>query len=138
MNRLTSTLVLAAVIAALTAASALASPPSYQLVIRHQLKGCHAWAVSGGAYKAKQTLVAAPGTKLTFMDNDVMPHTLFQLSGPKVTLTTPSMHAPGATATTQLFTKGTYVFGTKAGEDYMKGVKTIGADNTLRLVVVIH
>ena len=138
MNKLTSTLVLAAVIAALAAASALAAPPSYQLVIRHQVKGCHSWSLAGGAWKAKQTLTAAPGTTLSFIDNDVMPHTLFQISGPKVTLKTPNMHKPGATASTQLLAKGTYVFGTKAGEDYTQGVKTVGEDNNLRLVVVIH
>ena len=138
MKKLISTLVLAAVTAALAAASAQASPPSYQVQIRHQLKGCHAWAISNGAYRAKQTLATAPGAQLTFVDNDVMPHTVVQLSGPKATLTTPFMHTVGATATTQLFKKGTYVFGTKAGEDYMKGVKTVGPDNVLRLVVVIH
>jgi plastocyanin len=138
MNKLTSTLVLAAVTAAVTAASALAAPPSYQVQIRHQLTGCHAWSIAGGPFRASQTLTTAPGTQLTFVDNDVMPHTLVQLAGPKVTLTTPFMHKPGATATTQLFAKGRYVFRTKAGEDYMKGVKTVGADNVLRLVVVVR
>ena len=138
MNKLTSTLVLAAITAALTAASALASPPSYQLVIRHQTHGCHAWSLSGGPFKAKEFLRTAPGTQLTIVDDDVMPHALVQLSGPKVTLTTPSMHKPGATATTQLFRKGRYVFETKAGEDYTKGVETTGEDNVLRLVVIVH
>jgi hypothetical protein len=31
----------------------------------------------------------------------------------------------------------TYIFTTKAGEDYMKGVKTSGEDNILRLVVTV-
>ena len=140
MHKLTSTLVLTALAAVLTAASALAAPPSYRVQIRHEVKGCHSWAISGRAFKAHQTLTAAPGTQLTFVDDDVMPHTLVQLAGPKVTLTTPAMHKIGATATTQLFTKGRYVFGTKAGEDYpsASGIKTIGEDNVLRLVVVIH
>src|SRR3954453_15687414 len=73
MTKLTSTLVLAALAAALTAASALAAPPSYQVQIRHQLKGCHTWSISGGAFKGKQALTAVPGTQLTFIDNDVMP-----------------------------------------------------------------
>jgi hypothetical protein len=33
--------------------------------------------------------------------------------------------------------KGTYVFTTKAGEDYLKGVKTVGEDNVLKLVVKV-
>jgi hypothetical protein len=32
---------------------------------------------------------------------------------------------------------GTYRFTTKAGEDYMKGMKTIGEDNVLTLKVVV-
>jgi hypothetical protein len=32
---------------------------------------------------------------------------------------------------------GTYVLSTKAGEDYMKGIKTIGEDNTLKIRVVV-
>ena len=32
---------------------------------------------------------------------------------------------------------GVYRFTTKAGEDYMKGVKTIGEDNVLRLTVQV-
>jgi hypothetical protein len=36
------------------------------------------------------------------------------------------------------FTKaGTYRFTTKVGEDYMKGVKTVGEDNVLKLTVVV-
>ena len=137
MNKLTSTLVLAAVIAALTAASASASPPSHQILISHEVKGCHAWSLDGDAFAAKQTLTATPGTRLSFVDNDVMPHRLFQVSGPKVTLSSPNMHMMHAAASTELLKKGRYVFGTKAGEDYMSGVKTIGEDNVLRLVVVV-
>jgi hypothetical protein len=32
---------------------------------------------------------------------------------------------------------GTYVFGTKPGEDYMKGVVTTGNDNVLRMKVQV-
>jgi hypothetical protein len=33
---------------------------------------------------------------------------------------------------------GVYTFKTVAGEDYMKGVKTTGADNVLKLVVTVR
>jgi hypothetical protein len=37
------------------------------------------------------------------------------------------------------FTKpGVYTFTTKAGEDYMSGVKTIGEDNVLKLTVTVR
>ena len=32
---------------------------------------------------------------------------------------------------------GVYRFTTKPGEDYMKGIKTIGPDNVLRLTVTV-
>jgi hypothetical protein len=32
---------------------------------------------------------------------------------------------------------GVYTFGTIAGEDYVKGIKTVGPDNVLRLVVTV-
>jgi plastocyanin len=82
--------------------------------------------------------VAAPGTTLQFTDNDVMPHQLVQVSGPKVALRTPSMNKPGAHASLRLGSKGTYVFKTKAGDDWMSGMKTVGPDNVLKLVVVVR
>jgi plastocyanin len=137
MNKLISTLVLAAITAAIAAASAAASPTT-SVLIRHQLVGCHSWSVNGGAFKASQKIVVHPATRVAFTDTDVMPHTLFQLSGPKVSLVTPNMHKAGAHASFKLMQKGTYVFGTKAGEDYMKGVVTKGEDNVLRLTVIVR
>jgi hypothetical protein len=137
MNKLSSALVLAAVAAAIAAASAAATPAT-SVVIRHQLVGCHSWSVNGDAFKASQKIVVRPATRVTVTDNDVMPHTLFQLSGPKVSLVTPAMHTPGSHGSFQLLRKGTYVFGTKAGEDYMKGVVTKGPDNVLRLTVIVR
>jgi hypothetical protein len=132
MNKLISTLVLAAITAAIAAASATS------VVIRHQLVGCHSWSVNGGAFKASQKIVVHPSTRVTVTDNDVMPHTLYQLSGPKVSLVTPAMHTSGSHGSFRLLQKGTYVFGTKAGEDYMKGVVTKGPDNVLRLTVIVR
>ena len=33
---------------------------------------------------------------------------------------------------------GVYRFATKAGEDYSKGVRTLGPDNTLKLRVIVR
>ena len=44
----------------------------------------------------------------------------------------------GATSKVTFLRAGTYVFTTKAGEDYMKGVKTTGEDNVLTLKVVVR
>ena len=77
------------------------------------------------------------GTMLTFTNNDVMPHTLVQRSGPVVKMRTPRMAKMAARTTIFLGMPGKYVFSTKAGEDYMSGIKTIGPDNVLKLVVIV-
>jgi plastocyanin len=129
------------VLLVLVAAAAFAAPAAasngVDITIRHQKVGCHAWAVGNGAYKATQSLTVKAGTALTFADNDVMPHTLIQLSGPKVALVGAYMHKIGAKTKIVLVKPGAYVFGTKAGEDYTKGVATVGEDNVLRLIVTV-
>ena len=143
-----------AVLAAALAVSA-SGAANVSLLIRHQVRGCHAWSVDGGAYKASQTVTVTRGTVLTVVDNDVMPHRLVQLAGPSVRFV--NLHtgmtgagmgmsgkaAPGAmnhmgASTKVVFTRsGVYRFTTKAGEDYMSGMKTIGEDNVLRLKVIV-
>jgi hypothetical protein len=120
--------------------AALAAPSSATLTIRHQTKGCHTWALTGGAWKASQHVTLAKGAKLTIVDNDIMPHTLVQQSGPQAKLSTPAMRRMGARATAVFAKAGTYVFKTRAGEDYpsMSNMKTIGEDNVLRLVVTVR
>lgn len=137
MNKLTSTLVLATLAAAISAASASASPAT-SILIRHQVQGCHSWSVNGNAFTATQKIVVRPTTRFTVTDNDVMPHRLVQLSGPKLSLVAPAMNKPGAHASFQVIKKGTYVFRTKAGEDWMKGMVTKGEDNVLKLTVIVR
>jgi plastocyanin len=121
------------------ATHAAAKQPAHATVmIRHQLHGCHAWSVNGGAFKAKQAVRLARGGTITFVDNDVMPHTLIQTGGPAVHYTgRAAMRHMGATVRATFARSGAYRFTTKAGEDYMAGVKTIGEDNVLRLVVKV-
>src|SRR5439155_24475987 len=78
--------------------AAVAAPKSATLTIRHQVKGCHTWAFTGGAWNATQSITLARGAKLMIVDNDVMPHKLVQLSGPQAKLTTPAMKHMGAQA----------------------------------------
>ena len=127
----------ALMLAALFAGSAFASSPQSTLTIRHQTRGCHAWSFNGGPYKASLKITLARGTMLKVVDNDVMPHKLIQLAGPKAKLVSPAMRRMSAQAKVVFAKKGTYKFTTKPGEDYMKGVKTIGADNVLRVTVVV-
>jgi len=137
MRRFIALLAISAATVTALAATASASNTA-NILIRHQKVGCHAWSANGAPFSATQKLVVKPTTTLTFTNNDVMPHQLIQLSGPKVKLLAPGMNKPSAHAFVQLIKKGTYVFGTKAGEDWIKGVVTKGADNVLRLTVIVR
>jgi hypothetical protein len=131
---------LAAVFAAalVVASLAAASSPSANILIRHQVRGCHAWSVNGGPFAASHTISLVRGASLTITNNDVMPHKLVQVSGPAAALKHVTMNKMGAIATVRFPSVGIYRFTTKPGEDYMKGVKTIGEDNVLVLVVRVH
>src|SRR3954447_3763631 len=137
MRRFIALLTISAATAVALAATASASP-SASILIRHQVQGCHSWSVNGNTYAAAQKIVVRPTTRFTVTDNDVMPHQLVQLSGPKVSFVAPAMNKPGAHASFQVFKKGTYVFRTKAGEDWMKGMATKGEDNVLKLTVIVR
>jgi hypothetical protein len=68
-----------------------------------------------------------------------MPHKLIEKSGPKVRLTgNPAMSHMGASVKLVFPKAGVYVFGTKAGGDYVKGIKTVGPDNVLSLKVIVR
>ena len=51
---------------------------------------------------------------------------------------TSNLNHPGATTKVKFAKAGVYTFKTRAGEDYMKGIKTIGEDNVLRLTVTVR
>jgi plastocyanin len=127
-------------VAALALASvASASTPRTSIVIRHQVHGCHAWAVNGAAFKAAQSVKLARGTVAVVTNNDVMPHRLVQVSGPSTKLSAPAMNHMGAQSRIVFAKAGVYKFKTVAGEDYpgMDNMKTIGEDNVLRLTVTV-
>ena len=130
-------LTVAILIALAVAGSALAAPKTATLTIRHETRGCHSWSVDGTTWQAKQSIALSRGATVAVVNNDVMPHKLIQLSGPKTATAHVSMTHIGASAYVGFPAKGTYVFTTRAGEDYMKGVKTTGEDNMLKLVVKV-
>ena len=109
------------------------APQTATLVIRHQAAHCHAWSLNGDAFVADQLAQLAVGDSIKVTNNDVMPHQLVELSGPAATITTSAMNKMGATSSVVFSKPGTYVFGTKPGEDYMNGVVTTGNDNVLRM-----
>ena len=130
-------LTLTAILALLITGSALAATNNPTLTIRHQMRGCHTWSLDGKTWSASQSTTIAHGSVLTIVDDDMMPHKLVQLSGPRALVTGAAMTHMSAKAHVVFVAKGTYVFTTKPGEDYMKGIMTMGKDNVLRLVVTV-
>jgi plastocyanin len=124
---------------AVAGTASAASPPHASILIRHQMHGCHTWSVNGGVFKASQTVTLRRGTLLAVTNNDVMPHTLVLVSGPKLRIAPASLAHMGAVTKLTLTRPGVYHFMTKAGEDYpaMAGMKTTGEDNVLRLTVTV-
>jgi hypothetical protein len=118
-------------------AAAASAASTTTITIRHQVRGCHAWSFANGPYKASLKISVDRDTSLIFVDNDMMPHRLLKVAGPKLRMFTPNMNHMGAAATVSFMRAGVYRFVTKAGEDYMKGMKTIGEDNVLRLTVTV-
>jgi hypothetical protein len=131
-----------------------ASTGTASLLIRHQRAHCHAWSLNGGPFTAAQRLTLDVGSRITIVNNDVMPHSLFKLSGPAVTMRngtvmpmmgggyvsqTPGlMNRMGARTSVTFVKPGAYRFRTKAGEDYMPGITTTGEDNVLTLTVTVR
>jgi hypothetical protein len=135
-------------------AGAAASSGDAVVLIRHQLAHCHTWSVNGGHFAAAQKLTLERGATITVVNEDVMSHRLIELAGSPVEMRNgsimpmgASMHgsaAPGlmnhmgATTAVELSKPGVYRFRTRAGEDYMAGITTTGADNVLTLVVTVR
>jgi len=148
-----SAALLAVALVTASLAAAASAPRSAAVLIRHQTRGCHSWSVNGGPFKPSQTVNLAVNGSLAITNNDVMPHQLIKTSGPSVRMQevpTPMamgmkghfgagmMAHMGAITKVTFPAAGVYVFTTKAGEDYMKGMKTIGEDNVLKLVVQVR
>jgi hypothetical protein len=141
MKRILTALFATAVIAGALAAAAIAHGPSSKtLTIRHQMRGCHTWAIAGGRFAATQRVSLEEGSTLRVVNNDVMPHRFVQTSGRHVRILRAQMGHMGSSAIVRFNESGTYKFTTKPGEDYprFQHMKTVGEDYTLRLTVTVH
>jgi hypothetical protein len=157
MKRAISAAVAVAALAATLGATALAAPAvNNTLVISHKVKGCHIWALNGAKPAVNQVVKLHAGQSFTVKNVDVMPHQLVKISGSPVAMKllvagmagmgTGMMKAPYpagmmphmSSVLRVTFPKaGVYTLKTKAGEDYMEGVKTVGEDNVLKVRVVV-
>ena len=140
LSALTLSLFFAAAVVAqgIAGTSSAQAPAKATITIHHQTRGCHTWALNSGTGHATLSARLARGGSITFVNNDVMPHRIFQKSGPAVNFrSNPALRHMGASVKVTFSKSGTYLFKTKAGEDYMPGVKTVGEDNILRLTVKV-
>ena len=122
-----------------TNAATTQAPRHIKVVIQHQMRGCHAWSVNGGAVAVSRSARVATGGSATFVDNDIMPHKLILTRGSAAKFVGNAVMNHMGASVKVVFTKaGTYRFTTKAGEDY-KGIdmKTIGEDNVLHLTITV-
>ena len=129
--------VLLAAASAFVVASPAGAGGTATITISHQMHGCHMWQLGTGAPKPTLSITLSAGTVVRFVNNDVMPHKLAQLAGPKLALVRPSMKHMGAATSVELRQRGVYRFTTRPGEDYAwaKSMKTIGEDYVLQLRV---
>jgi len=122
----------------MAAAAATGPPSTASIAIDHVTRGCHTLIVNGAMPGAPSaTIRLAAGGTLHVQNNDVMPHQLVQVGGPRAPVVTAAMNHMGARSTVTFPAAGTYSLTTKAGEDYSAGITTIGPDNTLRIKVVV-
>lgn len=107
-----------------------------KLTIQHVQRGCHVWSY-GSRQGASMRLSLDRGARLQLLDQDIDPHGLVQLSGPKLRI-----HRHMMMGETQLITfkqPGLYRLKNKVIEmGPAMDVKTIGPDNTLRLTVFVR
>jgi len=113
--------------------TAAATPAASKLNIVHVQRGCHVWSNPTRSGAAMRMMLSAGGT-LRVTDEDVDPHKLIQVAGPKVMLGKAMM--TGDVAQISFPTKGVYKFTTRTLEmPGMAEVKTTGPDNHLMLTI---
>ena len=119
-----------------TMTAASPSARTTKLTIQHVQKGCHVWS-NGSQRAASMRLNLRQGAHLLLLDQDIDPHGLVQIAGPKVSFRGHMMM--GQSQTISLAKAGLYRFKTKVIEmGPMMEVKTIGPDNTLRLTISVR
>ena len=135
------TLVVAVAVLAATATTQVVDASAHGLsivTIRHQMRGCHTWSFEGGPYRATLRVTVDAGRFVRFVNNDMMPHRLIQVSGPKVGIRGAKMNRIGAQARILVGQKGVYRFKTQAGKFFAWARRdTSGRDYVLRLTLVV-
>ncbi len=146
------------VLAAFFTAAGSAAPKSASLQIQHLQRGCHSWALNGGALRVTLAVKLARGGSLTVTNNDLMVQDLMKTSGPAVTMKLVRQSQMGATKMAMkmegkpspyamshmgaqvkvTFNKtGVYHFKLIDRGDYFDNIKTVGPDHHPILTVKV-
>lgn len=108
-----------------------------ELRIAHVVRGCHVW--NDGRRRAAVMRLSMPrGGRLTVVDQDLDPHQLFQLGGPRLRM--PAPMAMMDSGRLRFMRPGVYRLATRTVElpgRSMPEAETVGPDNRLRLVVTV-
>jgi len=117
-------------------AGAAAVSPTVRLTIVHVVQGCHSWGTAlSQPLGPSRTVTVKRGTSLQIRINCPMSFDLVQTAGPALALGAPRMQ-PGTSRTIVFAKRGLYrLQATNVESSEQMGMTTIGADNTLVLVV---
>ena len=114
LRHVKATLLLGA-LAMLVAATPASAAGDRTITITHVMRGCHAWDLGHGPMKPTMSLTVRRGTVMRFVNNDVMPHRLMRVSGPKVELKGANMNRMASSASARFVKPGSYRFKTVFG-----------------------
>jgi hypothetical protein len=129
-------LVLVSVVAAaLAAVPTTAASPTVRLAIIHWVSGCHVWS---STKKPTARIVVHRGTRLAIRVSCPMDFDFRQTAGPKLKFG-PARVYSGTTRTVLFRARGVYrLVGKNVQSSEERGLGTLGADNMLRLTVVVR
>jgi plastocyanin len=126
-----------AVIAPATAAAA----PQRTITITHVMRGCHAWDLGHGPMRATMSITVKRGTAVQFVNNDVMPHKLVRMAGPKLAIKGANMNKMAAKAGATFRHPGVYRFKTVYGA-FFPWARSMAAEitwmNSLHLTIRVQ
>ena len=128
-------------VTAMAASSPAAAAATRSLTIQHVMRGCHVWS-NGMTSASMMRFTLKPNGRLMILNHDVDVHQLMELAGPaQLRVGGPMLMNHGTVVSFPM--KGVYTLRTRTVEmptgTGMNGTgmqaKTIGPDNTLRLVI---
>jgi hypothetical protein len=136
-KRLAFGVLLGFVLAGIPLGTAVAASPTFRLSILHTVHGCHVW-MTTKVLGPSTAITVKRGTRVEIRPQCPMEFDLAQTAGPKLALGAPRILR--GTARTIVFAKrGVYRLTVRNVQTPAEvGLQTLGADNLLKLTVVVR